>query len=259
MAKLIMKSRHRVLCGDATSAEDVARVLGEAKPHLVFTDPPYGISIVQGTSVGGAKPFGVKGRVHGPAKNAIIEPGRYDEVIGDDSTHTAVAAYKICAELDIPTLIFWGGNYYADQLPASRCWIVWDKENTGTFADVELAWTNLDRPARLFRHMWSGLMKASERGERRVHPTQKPVALAEWCLVQFGSRDDAVLDLFLGSASTLIACEQTGRTCYGMELSEAYIDVALKRWQDFTDERATLDGDGRTFEEIAAERLAAAA
>lgn len=253
--------RHRVLCGDATSAADVERALGGVEPDMVYTDPPYGISIVQGASDGSDKgwvgggarykiPFrGKQGRVHGPAKKAIIEPGRYDEVIGDDSTDTAVAAYNICAGLSIPTLIFWGGNYYADQLPASRCWIAWDKENTGTFADVELAWTNLDRPARLFRHMWSGLMKASERGERRVHPTQKPVALAEWCFDQFGNHDDKVLDLFLGSASTLVACEQAGRTCYGMELSEAYIDVAVKRWQAFTGKEAMLDG--KTFEEVA--------
>ena len=112
----------------------------------------------------------------------------------------------------------------------------------------------MDRTARLFRHMWNGLMKASERGERRVHPTQKPVALAEWCFDQFGNRDDKVLDLFLGSASTLIACERTGRTCYGMELSEAYVDIAIKRWEESTGERAVLLDTGGAFSETAEER-----
>jgi len=84
-------------------------------------------------------------------------------VIGDDSTDTALAAYSKLIALGVPVIVLWGGNYFADQLPASRCWLVWDKENTGTLADAELAWTNLDKPTRLLRHQWSGLMKASER------------------------------------------------------------------------------------------------
>ena len=260
--------RHRVRCGDSTKAEDVAALLADDKVDMVFTDPPYGISIVQGATVGGAKPFGSeKGWVGGGARYKIpfrgkkgtvggvniVEPGRYEAVIGDDSVDTAVAAYQICADLGA-TLIFWGGNFYAHELPPSRCWIAWDKENTGNFADVELAWTNMDRAAKLFRHMWNGLMKASERGERRVHPTQKPVALAEWCFNEFGKRGDKVLDLFLGSGSALIGAEQTGRDCLGMEMAPAYVDVCVRRWQDFTGGEATLEGDGRPFDEIAAAR-----
>jgi hypothetical protein len=169
------------------------------------------------------------GRGHGPAKKAIIQPGRYAPVIGDETTETAIRAAHLCLSLEIPILIFWGGNYYADALPSSRCWLVWDKENTGTFADVELAWTNMDKPARLFRHMWSGLMKASERGEARVHPTQKPVALAEWGLSTFGKEDDIVADLFAGAGFTLIACEKINRRGFGMELSPEYVAVTLER------------------------------
>ena len=110
------------------------------------------------------------------------------------------------------------------------------------------------RPTRLVRHQWSGLIKASERGEKRVHPTQKPVALAEWVIKTIAPEAKTVIDLFIGSGSTLIACERMGVTCFGCELAPAYVDVCIKRWQDFTGQKATLDGDGRTFDEIAAER-----
>ena len=86
---------------------------------------------------------------------------------------------------------------YANALPNSSCWIVWDKENTGNFADAELAWTNQDTVVRVFKHMWNGMLKASEREQKRVHPTQKPVALAEWCFENYGN-PATVLDLFLG-------------------------------------------------------------
>jgi hypothetical protein len=146
------------------------------------------------------------------------------------------------------------GRDFSDKLPASRCWLVWDKENTGTFADAELAWTNQDKITKLFRHQWSGLMKASERGERRVHPTQKPVALAEWVIETLGAKAKAVIDLFLGSGSTLIACERLKKQCLGMELSPAYVDVAVMRWQNFTGQKARLESTGETFRETLEDR-----
>jgi 16S rRNA G966 N2-methylase RsmD len=276
LGDLWLLGEHRVLCGDSISVDAVSRLLDGRKADMVFTDPPYGIKAVKGGQVGDSKAFGStgnaggklpfggkKGHVHGerPLRGRlspkVIPTNFYAPIIGDDSTNTAIAAYNLCSGLAIPVLIFWGGNYYADRLPPSRCWIVWDKEVTGSFADVEIAWTNLDKVARLFRHQWSGLMKASERGERRVHPTQKPVALAVWCLEEFGKAGDKVLDLFLGSGSTLIACEKTGRTCLGMELSPDYVDVVVQRWQTFAGKQATLDGDGRSFDELKALRKAA--
>jgi site-specific DNA-methyltransferase (adenine-specific)/modification methylase len=161
----------------------------------------------------------------------------------------------VIASLSVPVIVFWGGNYFADQLPASRCWLVWDKENTGSFADAELAWTNQDKIVRVLRHRWSGLMKASERGERRVHPTQKPVALTEWVIETMAPKAKTLVDLFLGSGSALIACERSGVICLGAELAPAYCDVIVKRWQAFTGNEATLDGDDRTFAQIDAERF----
>jgi hypothetical protein len=275
--------RHRLACGDALSETDVKRLLDGAQIHLANCDPPYGISIVKATADGGSKPFGsiggvrnstdrkhignyARGRGHGlgqsgfgrvpvNAAKAIIPTGVYAEVIGDDSTDTAIAAYKMLINLAVETIVLWGGNYYANALPPSRCWFAWDKEVSGNFADMELAWTNCDQVARLFRHQWNGLMKASERGERRVHPTQKPVALAEWVINTAAPKAQTVLDLFIGSGSTLIASERQNRQHFGMEMAPAYVDVAVLRWQNFTGEQATLDGGhGQTFAQVAAER-----
>ncbi len=224
-------------------------MMAGGKVDMVFTDPPYGISIVQGASVGGAKPFGRVGY------DGIIPAGKYRPIIGDETTETAVKAWLLCQRITARVQIFWGAQNYAEQLTPTNAWIVWDKDNFGSnFGDAELAWTSGEGRIRLFRHQWIGLMKASERGERRVHPTQKPVALAEWCFNEFGDSGDVVLDLFLGSGSTLIACENTGRVCLGMEISEPYCDIIVRRWQNFVGLDATLDGDGRTFTEIAKER-----
>ena len=256
--------RHRVLCGDATSAHDVETLLRNSVPDIANCDPPYGISIVKGAAVGGSKPFGSQGRVHGLGKagfgrvhgnaaKAIIQTNLYAPVIGDDGPETAIAGYQMLQNVGVPVIVMWGGNYYANALPPSRCWLVWDKQVTGTFADVELAWTNCDQVARLFQHEWNGLMKASERGERRVHPTQKPVALAGWVIETLAPKATSALDLFLGSGATLIACERKGIVCYGMEIAPDYVDVAVRRWEKFSGERAELDGK-RGFDAVAEAR-----
>ena len=269
---------HRIMCGDGCDLEMVRRLTNGIVPDVANCDPPYGLSIVKSSSDGGAKPFGSKGKVgggnapyggwkngdrkqgaklgreHGPARNAIIAPGLYAPIIGDDSTDTAIASYAALTDLSVPVIVLWGGNYFANSLPPSRCWLVWDKETNGNFADAELAWTNQDACTRLLRHQWSGLIKASERGERRVHPTQKPVALAEWVIDTVAAEAKTVIDLFLGSGSTLIAAERKGRQCFGTELSPIYVDVCVERWQQFTGKTATLEATGKTFSETADER-----
>jgi 16S rRNA G966 N2-methylase RsmD len=232
--------RHRLMCGDSTNAEDVSKLMDGAKADMVFTDPPYGISIVQGNKVGGCGAFGGKKNEAKGAKR--IEVHNFAPIIGDSTTETAVAAYKLCESLSIKTLIFWGANHYSGSLPSSSCWLVWDKENSGNFADGELAWTNQKTAVRIFRHMWNGMVKASEHGQSRVHPTQKPVALAAWAFGLYSKERDKVLDLFGGSGSTLIACEKTNRSCYMMEMSEAYVDVIITRWENATGQKAVLHG-----------------
>lgn len=171
----------------------------------------------------------------------MIEVGKYAPIIGDTTTDTALSACTLCASLWPDAVqVWWGGNYYANALPPSSCWLVWDKENTGNFADAELAWTNQKTAVRIFRHMWNGLMKDSERGEKRVHPTQKPVALAEWVFESYGKEGDVIFDPFLGSGMSLIAAEKIGRRLIGAELSPEYLDICIARWEQATGKSARL-------------------
>lgn len=267
---------HRIMCGSSTDPDDMAAVLAGTVPDIAVSDPPYGIEVVKGGQVGGPKPFtgeakakggrvhgrgqaGFKGRVHGNARNAIIETGTYSPIIGDDTTDTAIAHYRTLLDIGVPVLVLWGGNYYASALPDSRCWLVWDKENSGSFADAELAWTNQDRVVELFRHQWNGLIKASERGERRVHPTQKPVALAEWVVNTMAPEAAVLFDGFLGSGWTLIAAERLAIRCIATELAPAYVDVAVRRWEAFTGRTARLEATGQTLAEVFEERIGAEA
>jgi DNA modification methylase len=220
---------HRLMCGDSTSIDAVQKMMNGSKADMVFTDPPYGVSVVKDGKVG--------------ADFGIAKKGQYAKVIGDDTTQTAHDVISLCQSLQIPIQVYWGGNYYADKLPPTSCWLVWDKRgNTGivnTFADCELAWTNMTGPARIHKQLWNGMIREGEK-DKRVHPTQKPVALAEWAISQY-LKGSIVLDLFLGSGSTLIACEKLKKSCYGMEMSPEYCDVIVKRWEDFTGKKAVLE------------------
>ena len=228
--------KHRVMCGDSTSIDAVDVLLNGTTVDMVYTDPPYGISIVNDSGhVGGDK---------------LAKVGVYAPIAGDDTIDVAIEAIQVIKTLNAKVEIIWGGNYYAQALENSSCWIVWDKENTGNFADAELAWTNQKTAVRIFKHMWNGMVKASENGQKRVHPTQKPVKLAEWCLDEYGEKCSTVLDLFCGSGSTLIACEAKKKTGYMMELSPHYCDVIVKRWMDFTGKQAIHAETGKPFAEV---------
>jgi DNA modification methylase len=227
--------RHRLMCGDSTSIDAVENLMDGQKADMVYTDPPYGISIVSKSGkIGGDKSFG---KIDG---DNVVKANKYAPVAGDDSIEVAIESINIIKILGAKVEIIWGGNYYANSLENSSCWIVWDKDNTGNFADAELAWTNQKTAVRIFKHTWNGMIKQSERGEKRVHPTQKPVALAEWCFDEYGENCKTVLDLFGGSGSTLVACESKNKSGYIMELSPNYCDVIVKRWEDFTGKKAEL-------------------
>jgi DNA modification methylase len=227
---------HRLLCGDSTKAEDVASLMDGDKADMVFTDPPYGID-EETNRVEHVKTF---------KKQGIAKKGNYNKIAGDTSIDTAVAVFGLIEALGIRCVVYWGGNYYAHDLPNSSCWVVWDKRiddnQRDLNSDCELAWVKHPHKAsvRIFRHLWKGMIKGSEHGQARVHPTQKPIALAEWCFGELDPKGTSVLDLFLGSGSTLIACEKNGRRCFGMEIDPHYCDVILKRWEDFTGESANL-------------------
>ena len=228
--------RHRLMCGDSTDKTTVELLMNGNKADMVFTDPPYGIDVVNGNKVGGDKPFGNVGG------NNIVKANEYMSIKGDDTTDTARLNYDIIKDLSENQIIF-GGNYFTDFLPPKACWCIWDKENTGNFADVEMAWTSFDKGAKLYKWLWNGLCRKGERsieGKSRVHPTQKPVGLIAEILKDFTKENDIILDCFGGSGSTLISCEQIDRQCYMIEYEAHYCDVIIKRWETLTGEKAVL-------------------
>lgn len=130
--------------------------------------------------------------------------------------------------------IIWGGNYFADNLAPSQCWIVWDKNNTGRFADAELAWTSFNSAVRIFKYTWNGMIQqAGQKHEYRIHPTQKPVALYKWLLNKYANKGDLILDTHVGSASSLVACEEMGFNYVGFEIDETYYKLAKQRIDEF--------------------------
>ena len=227
---------HRLMCGDSTSLNDVEKLINNTKIDICYTDPPYGINEKGDRTA----------RKTGLAKNHNFKDFK------DDTIDYAVEAYQIVeGVLQIPRQVWWGANYYCHALPQSNNWFVWDKrvENkmADTQSDCELAWVKSKwSSVRIFRHLWKGFNKASERNQPRVHPTQKPVALAEWSFDYF-KEVNTVLDLFGGSGSTLIACEKTNRSCFMMEFEPHYVDVIIKRWQEFTGKQAIHAEIGQEF------------
>ncbi len=199
---------------------DLLQDLDPSTVNLVLTDPPYGIRAETER----------KSRRRGklPALRHDFPP-----VHGDDQP------FDPSPLLRFPRLILFGANYYAERLPASPSWIVWDKLDGLTTekreigficqADVEMAWTNLGGPARLVPHRWLGMLKASERTDRRVHPTQKPIALMERLIELYTSEGDLILDPYAGSGPVLIAARRTGRRAIGVEIEAHYCQVIINR------------------------------
>ena len=219
--------RHRLMCGDSTKTNDVECLMGGYKADMVFTDPPYGINVVSDDNKVGAD-FGV------------AKKGKYDKVIADETTETAEKSIEILKQI-CDRLIVWGGNYFLDFLPKSDGWLIWDKRcDSGirnTFADGEMAWCSFHTPVRIYHQLWNGMIRTGEH-EKRVHPTQKPIKMLSEIILGFSKDDDIVLDVFGGSGSTLMACEQTNRRCFMMELDPRYVDVIIERWEKYTGKKA---------------------
>jgi DNA modification methylase len=219
---------HRLMCGDSTSIDAVEKLVNKNTIDLCYTDPPYGINEKGDRS-----------------KRGGLAQGNKLQDFKDDTIDYAIEAYQIVeGVLNVSRQVWWGANYYCHALPQSNNWFVWDKrvedKQKDTQSDCELAWVKSKwSSVRIFRHLWKGLIKGSEHGQKRVHPTQKPVALAEWSFDYF-REVKTVLDLFGGSGSSLIACEKTNRSCYMMEFEPHYCDVIVKRWEDFTGKQAEL-------------------
>ena len=200
----------RLILGDCL---EVMPMLGRFDACL--TDPPYGVFKKTGTD---GKMFGKETIYSTDDKAAVwdVRPGA--------EVFAAIMATK--------KYVVWGGNYFADIMGASPGVMIWHKKTgKNSYADCEIAWTNVTGTTRIFEHQWCGAFKDSERGQRAVHPTQKPVALMEWCL---GFLRDAktILDPFMGSGTTLVACQRMGRHGTGIELDPDYFDIACRRIEE---------------------------
>lgn len=224
--------RHRLMCGDSTDEASVNRLMNGAKADMVLTDPPYGMDLdTDYTKMGdGGK--------------------KYNKIIADNTQFNAqplLQMFDYCDEI-----FLWGADYYIEtlnrQYPDLGSWIIWDKYSDaernglldGRFGSAfETCWSKTKHKRELARVLVTTNYTA--RGdETRIHPTQKPVALANWFFERWGKDKTNIVDLYLGSGSTLIACEQSNKICYGMELDPKYCDVIVKRWENLTGQKAEL-------------------
>ena len=207
----------KIYCGDCL---EIMPLL--PKVDLVVTDPPYGHgkSIVANNKSRGnlavAKDYG---------------DGEWNEFKPNKEIFDLILSHK--------NQVIFGGNYFTEFLKPSQCWIVWDKrcedKYVNDFADCELAWTSFDSASRILRYLWNGMIQQNMKDkEFKYHPTQKPVPVMKWCIQQekFWDIPLSVLDPFLGSGTTLVACKELKRNGIGIEISEKYCEIAKKRLQN---------------------------
>lgn len=197
---------------------------------LVHADPPYGVSACTDRTTSG-RPDGTRAvdarrKVGTKTLAAGARYRAYAPVFGDDKPFDPSPLVALAR----PSVI-WGGNNFASKLPDSRGWIVWDKTEEfepNDSADVELAWTNLPGAERCFGHWWRGALRKTEKDERHLHPTQKPIALCSWVYQRARLKPgDLVLVPYMGSGPDLAACVAAGLRCIACEVSEEYCRVAV--------------------------------
>jgi DNA modification methylase len=245
--------RHRLLCGDSTSIDAVERLMNGEKADMVFTDPPYGVDYDGGHAV--------KGKRREKLKNDDT-PDIYSNVLPLAYTYSKAGAALYLWYSDSKAIAVLSAVLLADY--EVRNTIIWNK-NLAQFGAIGAQYKCKHEPCLYcFKKgnapFWAGpnnevtVWDVARGSKNDFHPTQKPVELSERAMNNSSKAGDVVLDLFGGSGSTLIGCERTARNARLVELNQKYCDVIIKRWQDFTGHDATLDGDGRTFNQIAAQR-----
>ena len=244
--------RHRLLCGDATVATDVGRLLAGAVPHLMVTDPPYGVSYDPSwRNEAGVSSTNRTGKVANDDRADWREawalfPGEVAYV-----WHAAVHARVVAESLEVcgfvvrsqiiwskPRFVLGRGDYHWQHEP---CWYAVRKGGTGHW-----------QGARDQATVWP--IASGEDDGATVHGTQKPVACMRRPIENNSEEGDCVYEPFSGSGTTLIAAERTGRRCFAIELDPRYVDVAITRWQTLTGGTAILEGENQSFDEIAAGR-----
>jgi len=206
---------HRLAVGDCTDKAVVEAVMRGERADAVVTDPPYGKN-ASGMTMGSAQ--------SSLPKEDRLSYGRVWDNERPEILWVLAFAERVC---------IWGGNYFADVLPPTNDWLCWHKKNDGlSFSEFELAWTNYGRQCRHISHHWGA--------ERKEHITQKPLKVIEWAITQCPGEGRIVLDPFVGSGTTIVACERLGRKARAIEIDPGYAAVAIQRWADLTKKEPRL-------------------
>ena len=217
---------HRLMCGDSTDADAVAKLMNGERADLVFTDPPYGMNLTPNYK-----------SIH---KNHQAKAVDYKPIIGDQDVFDARFIFDLFP--DTKEMFLWGADYFRHTIPFGGGWLVWDKtcgKHEGRIGnEFELCWSKQQHKKEIIRIQWAGFVGMEEEDGARVHPTQKPVRLAGWFLSKYSEEGNIVADIFGGSGTTLIACEQMKRKCRMMELDPHYCTVIIARWEQFTKQKA---------------------
>lgn len=222
---------HRLLCGDSTDSDAVAKLMDGKKADMVFTDPPYGMKLdADYSEMSNNSTF---------AKEKGIKNGKkYSNVIGDHNDFTDELINTIFSNFNNTKEVFiWGADYFAELLPNKNdgSWIVWDKRVDENFDKMygsafELCWSKNKHKREIARIRWaSAFGTEKEFDHKRHHPTQKPTELASWFFNKWGKENDLIVDLYLGSGTSIITSHQLKRKCYGMELDPKYCQVIIDR------------------------------
>ena len=235
---------HRLICGDSTDPAVIDRLMDGVKADCVFTDPPYGMNL--DTDFSGMQNHLDFAKEKGFTGGKKYEQGKVDEFHPEmiDAVFT----------IDADEMFLWGADYFAELLPNKNngSWVVWDKRANGNDnvsedyssdkmygSCFELCWSKKKHKRDIARVKWAGVFGTEQEFDhKRYHPTQKPIKLAGWFLERYSKEGQVIVDLFGGSGSTLIACEQLNRKCYMCELDPHYCDVIISRWENFTGKAA---------------------
>lgn len=197
--------------------QDLMATVPDKYFELAICDPPYGISVGVNGTVG----------VNKAAPCKQYKPVKWDIKIPDILYFNEL--FRISKNQ-----IIWGGNYFIENLKNTPCIIIWDKDNSGNFADAELAWASFKTSVRIFKYRWNGMLQENmKEKEIRIHPTQKPVALYRWLLLNYAKKCDKIFDSHMGSGSSVIACIEEGFDYMACELDKDYFDAANKRIEEY--------------------------
>jgi DNA modification methylase len=235
LGDLIEIGEHRLLCGDSTDSDQVAKLMNGEKVDMIWTDPPYGINEKGDRS-----------------KRGGLAQGNNLPDFKDDTIQYAIDAFNQPFNLDINTQVWFGANYYCHTPEQSANWLVWDKrveDNQRDYnSDCELAWVKSQfNSIRIFRHLWKGMIKASEHGEKRVHATQKPVALVDFCIKEYKSDAKIIMDYFGGSGVCMVSSHQLKKVCYTMEFEPHNCQVIIDRMSKL-DSSLDIKINGKPYE-----------